>query len=128
MTGTQEPLVVPFRIIAHVREAEDGWRFDGLYDAADPGRILRVPMDYQELDLADYTVEGLPLYIVRKNAMDLALAMRHWPESVYEELRRLHDMEAAGASCLVVIEGTAEEIEQVLAEEARTFVNAGLSV
>ena len=128
MNGTREPLVAPFRIIADVSQAADGWRFNELYDSAEPGRLLRVPIDYRYLELADYTVEGLPLYIVRKNAKALAATIRHWPESFLQELELLRDLEAAGAWCLVVIEGSAEEIEQVLAAEDRAFADAGVNV
>lgn len=116
MSQTNEPLVTPFRIIADFREERDGWKFAGLFDAAQPERTLIVPIEYRRLEIVDYAVEGLPLYFVRKRAKELAAALRHWPESFSQEIQKLHELEAAGGSCLLVIEGSSDEIEQVLAE------------
>ena len=123
MTGTNDPLQAPFRIIADPCEATDGWQFKGLYDAAQPTRRLIVPIVYQRLEIADYTVEDLPLFIVRRHAQDFAAALRNSPDLVRDEHQRLRALEAAGGSCLVVIEGQHDEIEQVL--EVDSTVQAG---
>lgn len=128
MTGTQESFVTPFRVIADVREEAGGWRFEGLSAAGDPARMIRVPIEYRYLDLADYTVEGLSLFLVRKQATEFARAMQQWPQSVCEELAALRDLQATGASCLVVIEGSEREIEQVLQIDDKLFAQAGRGV
>lgn len=128
MTATQESIVTPFRVIADVREEAGGWRFEGVLDAGEPAGMLHVPIEYQYLDHADYTVEGLALFIVRKRARELAKVMRHWPESICEELAALRELEADGSSCLVVIEGSEEEIEQVLQVDDQVFAEAGKGI
>jgi hypothetical protein len=116
--------VAPFRVLADFREAVGGWQFNDLDDAAQPGRKWKVPVEYRWLESADYTVEGLPLFIVRKNAKEFAAALRHWPESVVQEQERLCELEASGAACLVVIEGSQDEIEQVLESGVDAFVSS----
>ena len=116
MKETQEPLVAPFQIFADFREALNGWRFRDLYDAAQPARRLIVPLEYRALAIADYTVEGLPVFFVRRSAADFAAALQQRPNCVLQELKQLRELEESGATCLVVIEGNANEVEQVLTE------------
>src|SRR5689334_6369825 len=100
MSGTNQPLVGPFRIIADLREAVEGWQFKDIEDADQPGRRVTVPIAYRRLEIADYTVENVPLFILRRTAKDFATALAEEPELVREELQRLSDLEATGASCL----------------------------
>jgi ERCC4-type nuclease len=116
MSNHLKPLVAPFRIFADFREESEGWQFKELYDAAQPARGLVVPIEYRSLEYGDYTVEGLPLFFVRKNAKDFVAAIHHRPRSVEQELKQLQQLEAIGASCLVVLEGDVDEAEQVLAQ------------
>ena len=66
----------------------------------------------QRLEIADYLVEDLRLYIVRKHAAEFAACLRHSPETVRREHQQLHAIEAGGSSCLIVIEGKHDEIPE----------------
>ena len=70
----------------------------------------RVPVEYRYLETADYTVAGVPLFIVRHRAKDFVAALRHWPASIAQEHEELRQLEASGASCLVVLEGDADSV------------------
>jgi hypothetical protein len=109
-----QPLVAPFRVIADFREAVDGWQFTNLPHREQPSRCWTVPVEYRYLETADYTVEGLPIFIVRRDAKDFLSLLQHLPERVAKEHAKLRELEAGGASCLVVIEGDAEAIAQIL--------------
>src|SRR5262245_12546876 len=111
-----ESWVAPFRVIADFREAVDGWQFMDLPDPDQPGRSWTVPLEYRYLETADYTIDELSLFIVRRNATDFLAELRHWPESIAQQHAELRDLEASGAACLVVIEGDAELINQILGE------------
>jgi hypothetical protein len=66
------------------------------------------------LETADYTVDGLPIFIVRRDAQDFLAALQHTPERVAEEHVRLRQLESGGASCLLVVEGDSDAIVQIL--------------
>jgi hypothetical protein len=110
----REPLIAPFRVVADFREAVDGWQFTSLPDREQPGRCWTVPVEYRYLETADYTVEELSLFIVRRVAADFLAELEHWPESIAHQHAELHELEADGAACLIVIEGDAEAIARIL--------------
>src|SRR3954454_23410045 len=109
MSQTNEPLLAPFRIIADIGQATDGWQFKGLFDSVQPTRPLIVPIVFRRLEVADYMVEGLPLHIVRKQARQFAALLRHSPEIIRKQHEQLQEIESHGGSCLVVIEGNLDE-------------------
>jgi hypothetical protein len=117
MSETQEPLAAPFRIIADPSEATDGWQFAGLFDAADPKRRITVHVEYRSLEIPGYMVEELALLFVRRRAPDFAAALQQRPHCVRQEIEQLKQLEDAGTSCLIVIEGESADVERVLAEE-----------
>jgi hypothetical protein len=128
MSQTNEPLLAPFRIIADIGQATDGWQFKGLFDAAQPTRPLIVPIVFRHLEVADYMVEGLPLHIVRQQALHFASLLRHSPEMVHKKHEKLEEMESRGGSTLVVIEGNLKEIEEVLRADSGVQVSKVTSV
>jgi hypothetical protein len=128
MSESSEPLVAPFRIIADYREALAGWRFQGLRDESQPDRMLVVPLEYEPLEFADYTVEGLPLFIVRKDAKAFEAALRDSPAAVFAELQQIRDLEATGASCFMVIEGEPPDLDRLIATELDALTRAKLGI
>ena len=73
-------------------------------------------MDYESLDVADYMVDGMHLYFVRRNAEQFVAAILRRPVCVMQELKQLCELATSGASCIVVIEGATAEDEQLLAD------------
>jgi hypothetical protein len=112
--GEVESVEAPFRILADFREAIDGWQFACVPDCQDSARVWTAPVEYRYLEMADYALEGLPLYFVRYEARDFLAALRHWPLSVAQDHAELRELEECGASCLVVIEGDAETLDEIL--------------
>jgi hypothetical protein len=128
MSQAHEPLAAPFRIIADFTQAAEGWQFQGLCDESQPDRSLIVPLEYRELEFADYTVEGLPLFIVRWSAKEFATALKHDPADVFAELKLLRDAEAAGATSFMVIEGHPDDLDHLIAFEVDALTRAKLGV
>ena len=104
----------PFRVIADFREAIDGWQFTNVPDRMHSSCSWTAPVEYRYLETADYTVSGLSLFIVRHRADNFLAMLRHWPDSIAQQRVELTELQAAGTSCLIVIEGDAEAIAQVL--------------
>jgi hypothetical protein len=109
-----EALAAPFRVIADFREAIDGWQFTNVPDREDSSRFWTASVEYRYLETADYVVPEMSLFIVRHQAEAFLALLRHWPDSVARQRSDLMDLQAAGASCLIVIEGKADTIAQVL--------------
>jgi hypothetical protein len=115
-SASGEPLRAPFRVIADFRQAVDGWQFTNVPDRMHPSQHWTAPIEYRYLPPADYMVLGLDLYFVRHDATDFLAMQRHWPDSIAQQRAELVELQAEGASCLIVIEGDAQTIGQVLRE------------
>jgi hypothetical protein len=114
LVADAEPLAAPFRIVADFREALDGWQFAHVPDCEQPGRYWGAAVEYRYLETADYTVAGVPLFIVRHEADEFLGLQRHWPDGLARELAQLDELEREGAACLIVIEGDAQTVAQLL--------------
>jgi hypothetical protein len=109
-----QTIASPFRVIADFREAIDGWQFTHVPDREHPTRFWTASIQYRYLETADYVVPEMSLFIVRHQAEDLLALLQHWPDSFARQRSDLIDLQLAGASCLIVIEGNADAIAKAL--------------
>jgi hypothetical protein len=109
-----EPIEAPFRVIANIHEAIDGWQFARVSDRREPLRYWTAPVEYRYLPVADYTVAGVPLYVFRYNAQEFIKEIRQRPDSITQRLRELEKTQSAGNSCLIVLEGVGNSVERVM--------------
>jgi DNA excision repair protein ERCC-4 len=106
-----DPLVLQFTVLIDRQERAGGWRFSGITgDSRDKYRPLVVPTREEHLRTADYTVEGVPIFIERKSVEDFLSTIIHGRERFEREHERMVEIERAGGSCAVVIEGEYDAI------------------
>jgi ERCC4-type nuclease len=110
-TGDVDPLVLPFTIFYDHRERAGGWRFSGLIGgASDKYRPLVVQTKETFMPTADYTVEGVPIFIERKSPEDFISTITHGRENFKKEHDRMKMIEDGGGQCCVIIEAGYEQI------------------
>ena len=112
-----EPLTAPFRVIADFREAIDGWQFTNVPDRRHPVAILDGAGRISVFGNGRlHRPRGC-----RYSSSDI-MPTNSWPccgigrIASLKQRAELLELQAAGASCLIVIEGDAQTIAQVLRE------------
>jgi len=106
-----EPLILPFTVLCDNRERSGGWRFQGMIgDSKDKYRPLIVPQRECYMVTADYTIEGVPVFIERKAHEDYIGSVGGGHLNFRKEHERMRDIIAAGGKCFVVCESSYDRI------------------
>jgi ERCC4-type nuclease len=118
---SDDPLVLPFVVQVDHRERAAGWRFAGLHaDSADKYRPIVVPQVEVHLKTADYTIDGVPIFIERKSHEDVIGSISGGATNFRLEHDRMAALISQGAHCCVVIETSLDRvIDELNGESAR---------
>jgi ERCC4-type nuclease len=106
-----EPLILPYTVLIDHREREGGWRFQGLTgDAKEKYRPLIVPQKEVHLVTADYSIEGVPVFVERKSHDDIIGSIGGGHGNFRKEHERMHEIVALGGACCVIIESSYDAV------------------
>lgn len=110
-----EPLVLPFTILKDTRERQAGWTFQNIIgSAADKYRPLIVPQVERHMVTADYTIEGVPVYVERKSRDDFIGTLGGGHDNFRKEHQRMEAIIAGGGKCFVIVEANYADIIEEL--------------
>lgn len=110
-----EPLLLPFTVIRDQRERQAGWNFQNIIGtAADKYRLLVVKQVERHMVTADYTIDGVPVYIERKSHDDFIGTLGGGHDNFRKEHERMAAIQAGGGKCFVVIETSYDRVIEEL--------------
>lgn len=113
--------VLPFTVLYDHREVAAGWRFQGIKgDSRDKYQTLVVKQQKVHLVTADYTIEGVPVFIERKSHEDAIGSIGGGHVRLRAEHERMHEIVKAGGVCCVICETTHSAIIDELSDPYST--------